>query len=603
MNRSYKNKSVNRFSSRKIKLGSLFLPAILFSSIMSSCMKDLLDTEPPGNIISSNMWTTDNLTDLGVAGVYNGLRLDITTNNPSERELYQYDRFVTSQRRDGDAFLQGTATSANGTVANVWKELYEGVHRANDALYNIPKISPSPEEKKARYVAEMKFLRAYFYFRLNQLFKGVPIYLEPLEVDQMTKGRETEQAVWDLVIQDLTDCINESTLPLKYPKGDPNYGHVTKGAAYALRGKAYLYQQKWELATADFEQVRQAGYSLFTNYFELFRTANEQSDEMIFSIQNKALEGYGSTTQFFCGTRASFGSCWNVYLIHPDVVDMYENADGSPFNWDEVIPGYNKLSVQQREVYFLRNNLSDAERQAVSNRGINLDAYLPNGNEERIKAVYANRDPRLTANVITPYSTYLGRQIEGADRSFTSRWPHRNENSPLFDLTTDTRTFFYYLHRKFVYLGSSELPNRVQGPTDFPIIRYADVLLMWAEALNELGRTDEAIPLVNAVRARAGVGLLNSSPATAVSGQDNMRDRIRHERRIEFVNEGISYFDELRWKTWKQTVFYAGNGMKQVWGAVTFPYSWAGDYLYAWPVPLQERQMNANLTQNQGWVD
>jgi len=597
-------KMLDNFPLRKkgyAKKVGLFL--LIPTLALTSCVKDLLDTEPPGTIASSNMWTTDNLTDLGVAGVYSALRLGIATGGASGRELYQYDRMVTSQCRDGEAFLQGTATTGNGTVSNVWKELYEGIHRANDAIYNIPLLSPSSEEKKARYLAEMKFLRAYFYFRLNQLFKGVPVYLEPVEVDQMTKARETEQAVWDVIVQDLTDCINEANLPLKYAKGDANFGHVTKGAAYALRGKAYLYQQKWEEAIADFQKVKDAGYSLFPNYFELFREANEQSDEMIFSIQNKALSGYGSTTQFYCGTRSSFGSCWNTYLVHPDVVDMYENADGSPFSWDDIIPGYNEMPVEQREMYFLRNNLTDEEKKTITDRGVNLDAYLPEGNEQRIMKAYENRDPRLTENVITPYATYLGRQIDGADRNFTSRWPHRNENAPLFDLTTDTRTFFYYLHRKFVYLGSSELPDRSQGPTDFPVIRYADVLLMWAEALNELGRTDEAVPLVNEVRQRAGVGLLNSSAATAVSGQEDMRQRIRHERRVEFVNEGISFFDELRWKTWKETVFYDGNGLKQIWGKVTIPYVWAGDQLYTWPIPLQERQMNSSLTQNQGWVD
>jgi len=588
---------------RKVCAKKIWLLLLMPMVALTSCVKNLLDTAPPGTIASSNMWTTDNLTDLGVAGVYSALRLGIETGAASGRELYQYDRFVTSQGRDGDAFLQGTATTGDGTVSNVWKELYEGIHRANDAIYNIPLISPSGEEKKARYIAEMKFLRAYFYFRLNQLFKGVPVYLEPVEVDQMTKGRETEQAVWDVIVKDLTDCIDEPNLSEKYAKGDANFGHATKGAAYALRGKTYLYQQKWALAVADFEKVKESGYSLFPDYFELFRAANEQSDEMIFSIQNKALSGYGSTTQFYCGTRSSFGSCWNTYLINPDVVDMYENADGSPFNWDDIIPEYNEMSIDQREVYFLRNNLTDAEKKTITDKGVKLDAYLPDGNEERIKKAYENRDPRLAENIITPYSTYLGREIDGADRNFTSRWPHRNENAPLFDLTTDTRTFFYYLHRKFVYLGSSELPDRTQGPTDFPIIRYADVLLMWAEALNELGRTDEAIPLVNEVRKRAGVGSLNSSAGTMVAGQEDMRQRIRHERRVEFVNEGISFFDELRWKTWKETVFYNGNGVKQIWGKVTVPYVWGGDYLYTWPIPLQERQMNSNLTQNQGWVD
>lgn len=588
---------------RYIKTSILALAIAGGAGFLNGCKNDLLDTVPPGNIASSTMWTTDNLTDLGVAGVYNALRLGISTGGASGRELYMYDRFVTSIGRDGDALLQGTATTGNGMFSNVWKELYEGVHRANDAIASIPAKSPSSPEKKARYIAEMKFMRAYFYMRLNQLWKGVPVYLEPVPVDQVNRGRETEQAVWDVVVQDLTDAINEPELPLKYAKGAAAYGHATKGAAYALRGKAYMYLQKWDLAAADFQKVREAGYSLFGNYFELFRPANEQCDEMIFSIQHTNVSGFGSTTQFYTGTRSSFGSCWNSYMVHPDLVDMYENEDGSPFSWDAIIPGYNAMPAKQREVYFFRNNLTEAEINAATARGVNMGDYLPDGNEQRIAQAYAGRDPRLAANVITPYATYLGRPIEGADRVFTYRWPHRNENLPTLDLTTDTRTFFYYLHRKFVYLGSTELPDRITGPTDFPLIRFADVLLMWAEALNEQGLTDEAVPLVNEVRQRAGVALLNSSPATTVTGKEDMRNRIRHERRVEFPNEGISFFDEMRWKSWKETVFYSGNGVKEIWGHVTIPYLWAGDHLYNWAIPEQEAQMNTNLKQNPDWIN
>lgn len=585
------------------KLTNTSIYILVITLFMSSCKSDLLDTVPPGNVASTTMWTTDNLTDLGVAGVYSALRLGIDQSAASGRELYHYDRFVTSISRDGDALLTGTATTSNGLFSNVWKEMYEGIHRANDAIKNIPLKSPSPAEKKARYVAEMKFMRAYFYFRLNQVYKGVPVYLEPTPVAELNRGRETEEFVWEQIVKDLTDCINEPALPLKYAKGNPSFGHATKAAAYALRGKAYMYQQKWDLAIADFQKVKEAGHTLFANYFELFRPANEQCDEMIFSIQNAGVAGFGGTTQFFTGTRSSFGSCWNSYMIHPDVVNMYENKDGSKFNWDNVIPGYNALPAKQREVYFFRNNLTTAEINAAVARGVNMAAYLPTGNEQRIRAAYENRDPRLESNVITPYATYLGRQIEGADRVFTYRWPHRNENLPTLDLTTDTRTFFYYLHRKFVYLGSTELPDRSNGPTDFPLIRYADVLLMWAEALNENNNLAEAIAKVNEVRGRAGVGLLNSSPATTVTGKEDLRERIRHERRIEFTNEGISFFDEMRWKSWKETVFYPGNGVKEIWGNVNIPYIWPGDYLYNWAIPEQEVQMNINLKQNPNWIN
>lgn len=326
---------------------------------------------------------------------------------------------------------------------------------------------------------------------------------------------------------------------------------------------------------------------------------------MIFSIQNIGVTGFGSTTQFYCGTRSSFGSCWNTYHVSPNLVDLYENADGSKFNWDAVIPGYSSLTVAEREVYFLRNNLTAAEIAAATTRGAKMSLYLPAGNEARIVQAYANRDPRLAANVITPYATYVG-VFSGANAVVTSRWPYRSEAATNGDLRTDTQSLFYYLYRKYVYEGNAETPGRDFGPTDFVLIRYADVLLMWAEALNEQGLTTEAIAKVNEVRARAGVALLQNTDAalpTYVSSQIDLRERIRNERRVEFPNEGINFFDEMRWKSWKDKVFYAGNGVKQAWGKVVYAYSFKGDYLYNWAIPAVEIERNPNLKQNTGWIN
>lgn len=588
---------------QKILIMKKLLTILFLATLFTACRRDLLDTAPYNAASSETMWTTDGLTDLGVTGVYQAMRLSIATGGATGNELYQLDRLgFTGQATSADALLNGTITSSSGLFSANWQQLYEGVTRANDAIVNIPLKSPSADTKKAKYVAECKFMRAYYYSRLNQLFKGVPLYLEPVVTAGANKPRETEAAIWDQVIKDLTDAINEPNLPLKT---NTPYGHATKGAAYALRGKAYMYKQDWAKAIADFQSVRDAGYRLFTgSYAALHQTANEQSDEMIFSIQHINLaNGFGSTTQFYCGSRSSFGSCWNNYLVSPNLVDLYENVNGSPFNWDAIIPGYTNMPAAQREVYFFRDGLTAAEITAARTRGLDMSLYLPTGNEARIKRVYENRDPRLNAVVIVPYSTYLGRPQNGADQVYTSRWPARLESAPTFDLFTDTRSLFYYLYRKYVYEGSTQLVDRVSGPTDFPVIRYADVALMWAEALNEQAFSQEAITLVNSVRSRAGVGLLNSSPATTVTTQADLRERIRNERRREFPNEGINYFDEMRWKTWKEKVFYPGNGIKQIWGANVATYSYGGDYLYNWAVPATEIQMNNALLQNTGWIN
>lgn len=566
------------------------LACVFILGMTASCNKDLLDTVPKTQVLTNNMWLTENLTDQGVNGVYQALRLG--------QNLYVYDSYVTLQGRDNSMLMNGTANTSSGLFSNEWRNLFEGVHRANDAIYGITNIAPLEEEKKDRLLAEVTFLRAFFYYRLNQVFKGVPIYTEPIEWDQVQEPRANEQEIWDFILDDLDYCISEGNLPDRYNAGDNNYGRITKSAAHALRGKVYMYLEKWEKAIADFEAVKTMGHELFADYQDLFLEKNEQSPEIVFSIQNMPLIGYGSDYHFRFGPRSAFGSNWNTYLVHPDAVERYQEKDGTNFDWNNYIPGYNEMAPAKREVFFLRNNLTADEISNMTAKGLDMSLYLPNGNEERIKEAYKNRDPRLQSSIILPYSNFVG--AEGtADRTFTSRWPFRQEFNGVYDLRTDITGKFYYYPRKFVYTGGTPgIPDREAGGYDYIVIRYADVLLLWAEALNELNRPDEAIDKVNEVRNRAEVQSLNHG-----MDKELLREEIREERRRELIAEGVIYFDELRWKSLKETSFYTGNGIKEVWGAVTSPYTWAGDQLYTWPVPQIERERNTSLTQNSGWGD
>lgn len=568
---------------------------------LSSCDANLMDTNPYGSINSSKMWTTENLADQGVTSIYSTLRNDYVGLG-----LYKLDCFGVTSNCSGndDAILKGNATTNSGLFSGYWQLHYEGIQRANDAIVHLPG-APLTDVKKGRLIAESKFLRAYFYYKLNMVYKGVPIYLEPIDLSKCTKGQDTEQAVWDQVIADLTDCINEPNLPNRYAKGNANVGRVTKAAAYALRGKAYLWLKKWAEAEADFRKVGDAGCALFQGgYKELFKEANEQCEEMIFSVQNIGLAGYGNGISKAFGSRVSFQQGWNTYLPSTDFVDSYECADGKKFNWDDVIPNYSTMDTKARSVYFFRDNMTAKEIAAMAkDQKADMSKYIPTGNEARILKAYNNRDPRLAATIITPYSTFLGAPA-AVNYTYTLRWPYRGkDNEAPFDVRTDTNNSFYYLFRKFVAEGANEIPNREYSGINFPLIRYADVVLGLAEALNEQGKTDDAIPFVNMVRKRAGVAELNSNTYTAVAGQDNLRERIRNERRWEFNGEGVNFFDEIRWKTWKESKFQKGAGLKQIWGQSQYEYSWAGDYIYTWPVPKVERQMNHNLSLAPGWID
>ncbi len=602
------------------RLFYIFITAVGLSVSFNSCT-DILDTAPYSSAASSTMWTTENLTDLGVAGIYGNMRNMAFVNGASGYGYFGFDQWgYTGQARSSEPIIAGTITVGNGLFSLYWKRMYEGIHRANDAIANIPTKSPISAEKKGRLVAECKFLRAYYYYRLNELYKGVPVYLEPIDESECTKTQSTETEVWEVIIKDLTDCINEPNLP----NIDLTGGRVTKGAAYTLRGKIYLFQKKWDLAAADFAKVGECGYSLFQGgYKELFTQANERCAEMIFSVQNYDEVGFGGNSQFYCGGRSAFGSCWNTFLPSPCGVDLYENKDGSPFNWDDVIPGYSTMNANDREIFFLRDTVgtyqqilslfptnptladtrAKAVRAAVDTRLKALasvkDKYLPSGNEARIRKAYTNRDPRLEMNVITPYAKWNGViGLGSAAQISTLRWPFVNQD--IEDNWTDSRSQCFYLYRKFVYEGDAPLTTRERCPTDEPIFRYADVLLMWAEALVEQNKLAEAAEKVNLVRARKTVEM----PAVKYANQADLREKVRNERRVEFLNEGVNFFDEMRWGTFKENKFKAGNGILHMWGGVVASaYVWpTGNDLNIWPVPSGETEKNKNLKQTPGWI-
>ncbi|MDR0893496.1 MAG: RagB/SusD family nutrient uptake outer membrane protein, partial [Mediterranea sp.] len=492
---------------------------------------------------------------------------------------------------------------------------------------------------------EAKFLRAWFYFRLNELFGreglGVPIYTEPTSVDESNKGQSPEADVWKLITDDLTDAIDDPNLP----NMDPN-GRVTKGAAYALRGKAYLYQgAKYKETTdgsvnvtvntdllnkaiADFDKVKECGYGLFGDYKGLFSEENEHCNEMIFSIGHTDDKGYGTNSQKFVGSRFAYsgtGNGWGNQTPAPAGIDQYEYTDGSPFNWDDIIPDYDKLTPKERAVYFLRDTLDinseivkqegdqkpletlvrSSVKTLVEKAGKTAKEYMPYGNEIRIRKAYQNRDPRLEANIITPYAGFNGGySFAGAGNPMVvySRWPLGAKSktpdvTKRADLATDDSNYFTYFHRKFVYEGAG-LSRREDGGLDEPLIRYANVLLWKAEAYVELDKLPEAKACVKEVRDRVKMPILDRY----FFDQNSARDYVRAERRREFVNEGVDFFDEMRWYTWKEIKFNQGKGTQTVWGEVWQSYTWpTSNNLYIWPVPQSEVERNPNLTRTPGW--
>ena len=574
-----------------------------------------MDLTPNGKPSEGNVWSTPTLAEQTIAGVYNQLYADYNDVANGWFDIWSSTMDYGIGMAPTFQFLFATNSPSSAKGSSVpWQRFYKGIIKANDVIGNLPLVNGFDEKKRSRYISECKFLRCWWYYRLNILYGGVPYYKDPVkDIDEAKLARSTQDEVWGYIVDDLTSCIDNIDLPDKYNADDVNYGHITKGAAYALRGKVYLWMKEWQKAANDFQAVKDCGYALYEgageeSYKKLFKLENERCDEMIFSLQcidhpdytHKKNRGFGN--RCLPPDPSGNGLGWNNYIINPQFAETYENADGSKFDWDDIIPGYNDMGIDKRMVYFLRNGITETERKNAVAAGADMSKYDVSGNEERIKKAYENRDPRMKMSVITPYATFIG-GVEGTPKEYVMRYPFRSYTT-YGDLKTDTSLKLYYLNRKFVGEGL-EQPN-VYSELDLPFIRYADILLNWAEALNELDDLPGAISKVNEVRTRAGAQPLGTNEFTQVTGKEDLHQRIMNEGHWELVGEDVIYFDEIRWRTWKDLKFYKDkegktNGMRQVWGTTTNNYVWGGEQYWNLPIPAREMQMNPNMQQNPGW--
>ena len=555
--------------------------------ILSSCYK--LDTAPYDKVSASSFWKTEDHALQGIMGCYADMR------DPNLFGLFFFydnltDIAVGYDIGFGD-IIGGAITNRTGSIVDRWRRGFDGVQRTNHAIQNISAMEIA-EDKKEVFIGEAKFLRALFYFHLLNLFGSVPIYDETIDLNKdfnnLMQPRASEEEVRAFILRDLETAI--SSLPVQY---DAQYtGRATKGAAYALRGKVFLYNKQWKEAIQDFEEIvynksNNYGYNLHPSYAELFNLKGDNSSEMIFAIQNKGGVGfpYGMPMAFYLGTRSTFGSCWNNGMPTTALADRYENLDGSPFNWDDYFPGFTTDNAVKRDV------MMSTHTNGVFNT-------LPD--TAKLGEIYRNRDPRMTETLVVPYSWQLGWVANQARPMQLVIATGVNEN---FGQIRNNRGWLTYVWRKFVPEGDldGELTNREHTPFNFPLIRLGDVLLMLAEAYNEDNQLDKAITELNKVRARSNMPGLNSGPAwLSVGNSKEMFDRIFHERAVELAGEGLRYFDLKRW-----------DMLEEVTGGGLIEKSVVGDNLLTrgfqsrhalWPVPAQEIELNPALAPNNpGW--
>ncbi|HMK07033.1 MAG TPA: RagB/SusD family nutrient uptake outer membrane protein, partial [Flavobacterium sp.] len=272
-----------------------FLFAALLSLASASCEQDL-DVDSQDRVSESDFLNNpDNAVRL-VNGVYNKM-LDFN--------MYSFSWIgmtsITSDDADKGSIVGDTGTDKDKLDAlnfdsslisfnDVWKGRYDGIYRANNALFFLEKVTIDPALKN-RLIGEVKFLRALYYFDLVRCYGGVPLVTERTQnvsdtnaILQAVYGRKTKAETYAFIETELTDAINR--LPLKTTYGPNDLGRATKQAAQGLLAKAYLYEEKWQDAFNSAGDVMASGqYSLLADYASVWREVGENGTESVFEVQ------------------------------------------------------------------------------------------------------------------------------------------------------------------------------------------------------------------------------------------------------------------------------------------------------------------------------
>lgn len=272
--------------------------------VVSACSKDYLNVEPKGTLLEENFYQNADDALEGLIAIYD--QVGGTSGG-------YINKFTATLAASDDHFAGGgsatdvnnlqvisnyTLDPATGPQGELWDRGFSGVFRANVLISKLPEI-PMDVDLKDRYMAESKFLRAYFYFDLVRFFENIPLFETPLSADQIYSVVQADPAdVYNLIIQDLNEAI--AVLP-NTVQASSEGGRATQGAARALLGKVYLQLKDYTNAAQQFEKVNgtpggtsQYGYKLLTDFDDLWIFDNKQNSESIFSINHTGLANWGN---------------------------------------------------------------------------------------------------------------------------------------------------------------------------------------------------------------------------------------------------------------------------------------------------------------------
>jgi hypothetical protein len=456
--------------------------SILFLTSLSSCKKNFLDLSRKDQISQESFFASQDDAEKALVGVYNTLIQNddyMLIQKALAQNTWSDDAVNVWQGSDYNNIAAGSYSSGSSFIENNWTQLYRNIRRTNVFLTNIGKV-PMDATLKKRYTAEVRFFRAYYYHQLVMLFGGVPLVQEPLDITELKVPRSKRAESVAFILADLDVAIAGLPVTPSQP------GRITLGAAWALKSRVLLYEYRFKEAAAAAKMVTEGGqYGLYTaagakSYLQVFAQSNENNKEVLFDIQFTDQEPYGSPEQKWLNPSTMQG--WGALNPLKSLVDEFEDAAGKPISSSTL---YNPARP------------------------------------------FENRDPRLEMSIIHDGSQMTDNTgtvhtinvFTGPDKATRSGYYPRKNADP-----------------------ESFAPGYTSGK-NYILIRYAEVLLNYAEAQNEDAGPDATVyKAINDIRSRAGMPAL----VTGLSKSD-MRVAIRHERRIELCLESQRFFDIKRW--------------------------------------------------------
>lgn len=500
----------------------------------TNCSEDLLEKDVYGITTSENFYKNEEQIKQAVTEIYSKIR-GVAYQNLPTLHFFIGDITTDDALKGGGSeadFNEGlqmqnfTNSSANFMIAAQWSNAYVVINRSNIVIEKAPNAA-GDSEKLQQYVNEAKFLRAWAYFKLATVFGGVPLLVKDVPANEAYIARTSEGEVFEQIYKDLTDATELPTRS-EYPPSE--MGRATSGAAWALMGKAYMFQQNFTKAEEALKKVVQSGeYELNPEFGWNFDYEHRNSKESVFSIQFKEIIGVYNTglqlVQFFSSRTTEGG--WGFHVPTQDLWDAYDNDD-------------------PRLTYtFIRSGDRFGGDNYDQNEGMSLSGYHD-------RKIFVRRAD------ITTYNNNVSKNWE--------------------------------------------------------IIRYSDVLLMLAEALNENGKSAEALEYINAVRERARntnpfdpkrekqAYVPPTDPATSLpdittTNQAELRQLIWHERRLELAMEGHRRYDLVRQKRYGEVMRAYSTKYNTDKGKL---FDDSRDYLM--PIPDNEILLSqGKLTQNPGF--